>query len=78
MQDVEKEMQDKNQTKNDDLLDQFDQFVVHAEMEKRKKVQLTEFYVSGIVVPRETCTKNLLIHVLPAVGCLRIAVTTCS
>jgi hypothetical protein len=39
MQDVEKEMQNKNQTKNDDLLDQFDQFVVHAEMEKRKKVQ---------------------------------------
>jgi hypothetical protein len=60
MQYVEKETQDKFQSKNDDLLDQFDQFVVHAEMEKRKKVQLTEFYFSGIVVPRETCTKKLI------------------
>nr|XP_051191074.1 uncharacterized protein LOC127304424 [Lolium perenne] len=52
--DVEKEMQDKNQTKNDDLLDQFDQFVVHAEMEKRKKVALE---LQSPQVLKDTCNQ---------------------
>lgn len=39
--------------KNDDLLAQFDDFVIHGEMEKKKQVQLLNMFVFILVVQKK-------------------------
>ncbi|KAM0869310.1 hypothetical protein ACQ4PT_040753 [Festuca glaucescens] len=51
---VGKQIQDKVHSKNDELLDQFDQFVVHAEMEKKKKLALE---LQSPHVRKDTCNQ---------------------